>query len=199
MSGAKEGWESAWAELAALLSVMRCESRELFEDRAIGGVALGVGREGRPLAWAVFEPQAGSVAARLDLVWSVAQDLSEHRFEASARALLALERRLREGLEAEAPGARLRERLLGQPGAMEARLPGARWQGKKGPAMMHGAQAWSRLASAFEPRSSLFREGLLAFDRDGLIQGGGRALMESDAIGEHLGPAKAAGGSAKGL
>lgn len=198
--GASGDWGSAWEELAALLGVLRCESRELFGDRQAGAVALGAGQAGRPLVWAAFEPLPGEGAVKLELMWTVALDLMEHRFSDSAGALLVLERRLREGLMGEGlEGEALRSKLAERPGAFQLALPGARWRGKKPPLAMSCSIAWSRVASPFEPRSDEFLEGLRAFERDGLMQGAGRALMESEELARAAGAELPKGAKGKAL
>lgn len=198
MSDVKRDSESALAELCALLRLLRCESRELFQDRGVQGVfATFVGESA--LLWALFDPPEGSDRAQCDLMWSVAEELSEHRFEESAKALSRLERRLREGL-GELSREEAKAVFSGLPGSRAVSLPGQRWRRQTTPsALADGAVCWSRISAPFEPRSTLFREALSAFDREGLIQGGGKALMESVEIEEQVGPARGSSGGAKGL
>lgn len=201
MTESEREWRQAWTELAALLSVTRCESRVVFEDRLALGVAISWSAEG-PLIWGLLEDGAGG--GRLESLWSMAHELEEHRFESSARALLELERALRRGLAAEgAVSAEAQERLLLDSAGSRswgpkasARSPGAQL------ALMDGAMAWSRVAAAFEPRSERFCSALKAFSREELIQGSGRSMMESEELNEAAGPGKTEPGArsgAKGL
>lgn len=149
----------------------------MFEDLGFSGISVQWEAE-HAIIWTVQE--TGNSGPVTDMLWSVCQELEEHRCPKSAHALMQFDRTVRllfQGFSKEQCEAKW-SHLVG----VKPNLNENRWGNPKPQPWISGDLSWQALSRPFESKSHLFYAALTAFEEEGLLAGKGKSAWEAQEL-----------------